>query len=76
MIQNGVPPVGEKSYNMSYARSQGIHVQQPSMKSLQGQNWAPASRMKSCFPAIVRPGLSYIVPPKNHLGAGRCGSTK
>jgi hypothetical protein len=56
MIQIGVHPVGLKHDNMLHARSHGLHVQQPSTKSLLGQNWAPAPTVKSWFSAIVRPG--------------------
>jgi hypothetical protein len=48
-------------------------------KSLPSQNRAPALRMKSWLPVMPGPTVilgCLILPPTNHLEAGRCGSTR
>jgi hypothetical protein len=62
VIRIGAHPAGEKRNNTLHARSRGLHVQQPFVKSLLGQNWAPAPEMKSWFCAIVRPGHHPWLP--------------
>jgi hypothetical protein len=78
VIQIGIHPAGEKPNNTSYAWPLRCQVRQPSAKSLLDQNWVLALRMKSWFPAIVRPNRHPRLPhstSRNHLEAGRCGST-
>jgi hypothetical protein len=66
---------GKNLTNTSYACPLGSHVQQPYVKSLLSQNWAPFSGMKSWPPAIVRPdrrpGLLHALsnePPQSWEG--------
>jgi hypothetical protein len=61
-IQIGVHPAGEKPDNTLHAWSHGLHVQQPSVKSLLGQNRLPAPGMKSWFSVIVRPDSHPELP--------------
>jgi hypothetical protein len=66
VIQIGVHPTGEKTDNILHAGSCGLHVQQPSVKSLLAWNWAPAPEMKSWFPTM----------PDSHSGLPRYLSIK
>jgi hypothetical protein len=55
VIRISVHPAWEKPNNTMYTRSRGLHIQQPSVKSLLGRNQTPTPVMKSWLPAIVWP---------------------
>jgi hypothetical protein len=64
---------GEEPDNTSCVRLPESHVQQPSVKSLLGQNRFPAPRMKSWLPSISGPVIildCLILPLTKHLKAG------
>jgi hypothetical protein len=75
-----VHPAGEEPDNTSYAWPLGSHVWQPSVKSLLSQNRALAPGIinlcsqRSSSPVVILGCL--ILPPINHLKAGRYGSKK
>jgi hypothetical protein len=62
VIWIGVHHAGEKPNNTLHARSRGLHVQQPFVKSLLCRNRAPAPGIKSWFSTIVRPSRHPILP--------------
>jgi hypothetical protein len=69
VIRIGIHPIGvEEPDNMLYAWPLGSHIQQPSVKFLPDQNWAPAPGMKSWLSAIIR--------PDRHPGLPHSPSTK
>jgi hypothetical protein len=61
-IRIGVHLQGKNLTNTSYMWLLRSHVRQPSMKSLLSWNRVSAPGMKSCLPAIVRPGHHRGLP--------------